>query len=170
MRRMKILRILLFKEAKNMTLSNVNKSIVLISRMLDDKKPTKPFYTSRPEKPPIKTVSDYGIERCAPEECGIESDKIAHFLTTLKNSSDLNMHSVIIGRNGKICAEATFNNQRLDLLKQTFSQCKSILSLAVGIAIKKGFLNLDTKIIDIFPEDCNPIIRIKLKDLTVKHL
>ncbi len=153
-----------------MTISNVNKSIVLITRLLDDKKPVKPIYTSSPQKPNFGFSEKKDIKRNTPEGCGIESDRIADFLTKLKGSRDLNMHSVLIGRNGALCCEAVFNNHNLSTLKTTFSQCKSILSLAVGIAIEKGLLTLDTKIIDIFPDDCNAIVRIKLKDLTVEHL
>ncbi len=153
-----------------MNISTVNKSFVLITRLLDDKKPVKPIYTTAPQKPDCAKIQRVNAERTTPENCGIESKKIENFLNTINKSHDLNMHSVIIGRQGKICCEATFNGARLDVLKQTFSQCKSILALAVGIAINKGLFTLDTKIIDIFPEDCNPIVRIKLKDLMVKHL
>ncbi len=153
-----------------MNLSNMNKSIVLITRLLDDKKPIKPIYTSAPQKPAFKARKAPNIIRTTPESCGIESQRIADFLLALKNSRDLNMHSVLIGRNGKLCCEAVFGGQSLDVLKTSFSQCKSILSLAVGIAVKQGLLSLDTKIIDLFPDDCNAIVRIKLKELTVKHL
>lgn len=153
-----------------MTISNVNKSIVLITRLLDDKKPVKPIYTSTPQKPNFVFCQTADIKRDTPEGCGIESERIADFLTKLKNSRDLNMHSVLIGRNGKLCCEAVFNNHSLSTLKTTFSQCKSVLSLAVGIAIGQGLLTLDTKIIDLFPDDCNAIVRIKLKDLTIRHL
>ena len=153
-----------------MNTSNVNKSIVLISRLLDDKKPVKPIYTSAPQKPNFGFYEKTDVKRDTPEGCGIESERIADFLTRLKNSRDLNMHSVLIGRNSTLCCEAVFNNHCLATLKTTFSQCKSILSLAVGIAIEKGLLTLDTKIIDIFSDDCNAIVRIKLKDLTVRHL
>lgn len=153
-----------------MNISTVNKSIVLITRLLDNKKPVKPIYTTAPQKPDCVELQKVKAARSTPEGCGIESKKIEQFLKTIDKSRDLNMHSVIIGRNGKICCETTFKGQRLDVLKQTFSQCKSILALAVGIAISKNLLTLDTKIIDVFPDDCNAIVRIKLKDLTVKHL
>ena len=41
----------------------------------------------------------------------------------------------MILRNGKVIAETSFGMQNLSIPKHTFSACKSIISIAIGILI-----------------------------------
>ena len=154
-----------------MNISNLNKAAILLGRMGDKNKPTQPIIPHKHEKPAFRPLkADTSFKRCAPEEVGISSLSITRFLDTLSSDKSLHMHSIIMSRHGKIFCEATFGTQRLDVHKATFSLCKSVVSLAVGIAIDEGLISHDTRIIDIFHDLCNPIIRMKLKELTVHHL
>ena len=154
-----------------MGISNFNKTAILLRRMADLNSPTTPIVPHKTEKPLLNTVNyDTCFPRCTPEEVGINSSLVCDFLNKLKKNSLLNMHSIIMSRNGKIFCEATFGTHRLDLHKATFSMCKSIVSLAMGIAIDNRLVSNDTRIIDIFPELTNPIIRLKFSSLTVWHL
>lgn len=154
-----------------MGISNFNKTAILLGRIADVNSPTTPIVPHKEEKPLLNTISpDTYFPRCAPEDVGISSILVCDFLNKLKENTSLNMHSIIMSRNGKIFCEATFGTHRLNLHKATFSMCKSIVSLAVGIAIDNGLISNDTRIIDIFPELTNPIIRIKFSTLTVWHL
>ena len=154
-----------------MGISNFNKTAILLRRMADLNSPTTPIVPHKTEKPLLNTVNyDTCFPCCTPEEVGINSSLVCDFLNKLKKNSLLNMHSIIMSRNGKIFCEATFGTHRLDLHKATFSMCKSIVSLAMGIAIDNRLVSNDTRIIDIFPELTNPIIRLKFSSLTVWHL
>ncbi|MCQ2425832.1 MAG: beta-lactamase family protein [Lachnospiraceae bacterium] len=108
--------------------------------------------------------------RAIPEEKGVSSERIASFLKELDDDPTLNTHSVLIWRGGAVLAEASFGAQRTDLPKYTFSACKSVTSLLIGILIGEGKLSLNDKVISFFDERSNPILALKWKDLTVKAL
>lgn len=62
--------------------------------------------------------------------------------------------------------------QRLDSRTRlnTWSLCKSIISCGIGIAIEEGYLSLDEKLIDSFPEyDCRSLSP-SLKSLTLRDM
>ncbi len=144
---------------------------VLVTRILDSKNATQPLIQMTSFKPPYSFEKQgKKLERCTPEAEGIPSGLIEKFLNQLRADDTLNMHDILILRNGKILCEAGFGAQRTDVWKYTFSACKSVTSLAVGMLIDDGILSLDEKILDIFPKEPGPIARIKLKDLCVDDL
>ena len=153
-----------------MNISNLNKAAILIGRMADIKTPTNPIIPHKKEKPALGAATPDAFERCTPEEVGISSEYIRDFVEKLSQNKSLNMHSIIMSRDGKIFYEAAFGTHRLDVHKATFSLCKSVVSLLTGIAMDEGLISHDTRIIDIFSDLTNPIIRLKLKELTVWHL
>ena len=55
-------------------------------------------------------------------------------------------------RNGKIASEKHFNGRDANSYKSIKSVSKSFLSAFVGIAVSKGIMSLDQKMIDSFPE------------------
>ncbi len=52
----------------------------------------------------------------------------------------------------------------------TWSLCKSIVSCGIGIAIDEGYLSLDEKLIDSFPEYYKDDLSLSLKSLTLKDM
>lgn len=154
-----------------MSLLSVNHAFQLISRILDPATATEPVVEFPPQKPAIPLGrSSQPLPEDTPESQGISSHQIAAFLRELEADPTLRMHSVLILRHGRILCRAAFGAQRTDLPKYTFSACKSVVSLAVGLAMDGGLLHLEDKVTDFFPEDCGPVSRALLKDLTVEHL
>lgn len=115
----------------------------------------------------IKTTP---LQRSTPEEHGISSKMIIDYINDLQNEKSINMHSILILKNGKVINETAFGNCDLSVWKMTFSACKSVVSIAIGMLIDEGKLNLNTPIIEIFPEYSNPVNKIKLREITVKTL
>jgi CubicO group peptidase (beta-lactamase class C family) len=73
------------------------------------------------------------------------------FKHIVKNNIDV--HSVIIVKNGYIVAEKYFKTYNKDYKHEIFSCTKSFISALVGIAIDEGYINnLDQKAIYFFPE------------------
>ncbi len=154
-----------------MSLRTVNRTVSLLLRVMDPKKSTTPMVLTVPQKPPCRRLSvAQPFERVTPESQGIPSDTIAAFLRELQNDRTLNMHSVLLLRHGKVIAEAVFGDQDSGVWKMTFSACKSITALAVGMLIDEGKLTESTRVVDLFPDKTAPIARLKYKDLTVEHL
>ena len=110
------------------------------------------------------------LERTTPEKQGVSSKLVYDYITELQNEESINMHSVLILRNGKIINETVFGNNDLSVWKMTFSACKSVVSIAIGMLIDEGKLDLDTPILDFFSEYSNAVNRIKLRDVTIKTL
>ncbi len=154
-----------------MSLRTVNRMLSMLSRTYDPKKSTVPLVFNAPQKPPCHRITvARPFVRVAPEEQGVSSDTVAEFLRALRDDRTLNMHSVLVLRGGQMIAQATFGEQDAGLWKMTFSACKSIISLAVGMLVDEGKLALSDHVVEFFPDKTTPVSRLKYKELTVEHL
>ncbi len=154
-----------------MSLRTASRTLTLLSRIVDPKKSTTPMVLTPPQKPPCHRLSvAQPFLRVTPESQGVSSSTIAEFLSALAADRELNMHSVLVLRNGKLLAQAAFGEQDLQVWKMTFSACKSIVALAVGLLVDEGKLSLDTRVTELFLDKTSPVSRLKYKELTVEHL
>lgn len=143
----------------------------LAGQLIDAKASTVPLIEMTSFKPKYNfSINGKRLNRCTPEEEGIPSELILELLKKLNNDKTVKLHSITIARNGKIICEAVSGAQRLDVWKHSFSACKSVTSLAIGMLVDDGILSLDEKIIDIFKDESTPITKIKLKELCVEDL
>ena len=82
----------------------------------------------------------------------------------------LDMHSVMIIKDGNVIYENWMSSGSADEPHILNSVSKTFTSMAVGLAISEGKLSLDEKIVDIFPEYCPENPSEYLKEMTVEHL
>ena len=108
--------------------------------------------------------------RATPESVGISSRYLSRFLKDVSKDPLINMHGIMILKDGRVISEAAFAPFQKDLWHITHSMCKSITGLAVGLAVEEGFLSLDEKLVDIFRKKTNVISMVRLKNLTLEHL
>jgi CubicO group peptidase (beta-lactamase class C family) len=94
------------------------------------------------------------LERTSPESVGISSSAIEAFLDGAANRG-IDLHSIMILRDGKVCAEGWWAPYSPELLHPMYSATKSFTSTAIGFAVQEGLLSLDSKLVDIF-SDCLP--------------
>ncbi len=154
-----------------MELGAVNRTVSLMARLFNLRKSTVPILPVDPQKAAGTPVTiQQPFLRVSPESQGISSAHIARFIEALQQDRTLNMHHLLILRGGKIIAEATFGAQDPHIPKMTFSACKSITALAIGMLIDEGKLTLDTHAADLFPHKTTPVSRLRYKELTVEHL
>ena len=154
-----------------MSLSSTNHSIHLMARLLDADNATEPILDFGPQKPEIPTGrSSQPLPQCAPEQQGIPSRQITRFLRALAEEPTLRTHSVLVLRNGHILSRAAFGMRDTETPRMTFSACKSVTALAIGLLMDDGLLHPDDKLTDLFPENCGPVSRRLMKDLTVSHV
>lgn len=154
-----------------MSIRTVNRTLTLLLRVLDTKKSTVPAVPTVPQKPPChRIVTEQPFACVAPETQGVSSDTVAAFLQALRRDRSLNMHSVLVLRHGRLLAKAVFGEQDDGLWKMTFSACKSITSLAIGLLVDEGKLSVTDRVADLFPDKTTPVSRLKYKELTVEHL
>ena len=93
-----------------------------------------------------------GWRTSSPEEQGMDSQKLAQMLDAIQEQR-LNLHSLLIFRNGYLVSENYFGSYRQDTRHEIYSCTKSFVATLIGIAIDKGYLDgTDQRIIDYFPE------------------
>lgn len=124
-----------------------------------------------PQKVPFlpENSSKY-FERATPESQGIPSHKIRELLEKMSQSKNLNMHTVMILRNGKIIGECAFYPYKKEIWHATYSLCKSITSMAIGFLIQENKLSLQDKVFDIFSSRLSLMGILRRKETTVEEL
>ena len=153
-----------------MNISSAGKTFSLLRNLLDTTKQTLSPIEFTEKKPLLLQDSTKCFERVTPEECGIDSIFIKNYAEALFSDKDVMLQSIIIMRHGKVVFEASSNLQNADFPTATFSQCKSIVALGIGILVTTGRLKLSERVIDIFTEKASPVSKMRLAKLTVKHL
>ena len=153
-----------------MNLSAVNRSVVLLSRLFDPGRTTQPFLPMTSGKPAFSPDTSAALPRTSSGAVGISPAHTAAFLRRLREDPHLRMHSVLLIRHGHIFCEADFGAQDHRVPRYTYSACKSIVSLAVGILCDQGKLHTEDKIVDLFSDRINAVSRLRLSALTVGHL
>lgn len=154
-----------------MKLTTASRTFQLLTRILDVRAATEPFLPPVSEKPAIPLGGvQQPFPRATPESQGISSRHIQSFLEELARGRELYSQAVMVLRNGKVVCEAAFGSQDLRSAKYTFSACKSVVSLAIGLLVDGGLLSVRDEVADIFDEDGSTNLRRKLKGLTVEDL
>jgi CubicO group peptidase (beta-lactamase class C family) len=89
----------------------------------------------------------------SPEAQGVDSDYFLDMFKYIKSVPSLDLHSLLIIRNGVIISETYWFPYDSNTTHNIKSASKSILSALTGIAIDKGCIeNTDQKIIDFLPD------------------
>lgn len=109
------------------------------------------------------------FERVTPESVGIRSQAVVDMLDELYRCG-IEMHSFMLLRHGKVCAEGSWKPYDPKQPHIMFSFSKSLTSTAIGFAEQEGILSLDERLIDIFPEKAPKDPSENLQKATVRHL
>ncbi len=100
--------------------------------------------------PSVTTYRDF--DTATPEEVGLSSADIEAVIDGLIEK-DMEMHSVLVIRHGKIVAEhyiAPYYDQ--NSLQRMYSSSKTFTSMAVGLLASTGEISLDDRVVEYFPE------------------
>ena len=154
-----------------MNLNVINKVTTQVLRFVDTKKPTEPIMETLPQKPEIP-APDGGksLPRATPESAGVPSALIRGYVEAIAADKTQNMHNITIIRGGRIIYECGFGGHDGGAPKMTFSACKSITSIAVGMLIDDGLLSLTESAAEIFGDRVGLIDKLRLEGVTVEAL
>ncbi len=154
-----------------MNLTTASRTFQLLSRLLDVRTATEPFLPAAAEKPamPLEDVRQPFL-RTSPESQGISSRHIQSFLEELQKGRELFAQDVMILRGGAVICEAAYGAQDLRAAQYTFSACKSVVSLAVGLLSDDGALSVHDEVAALFDEAGATSLRRRLKGMTVEDL
>ena len=154
-----------------MNLNAVNKLATHVFRFLDTKKATEPIMNTVPQKPEIPSAQEgTSLERVTPESMGVSSLLIRRYVEEIEADKTQNMHNITILRGGKVIYECNFGGQDVSSPKMTFSACKSITSIAIGMLIDEGKLSLKESAASIFEDRVNIIDKLRMDGITVEAL
>jgi len=113
-----------------------------------------------------------------PEKQGMNSKKLSEIYKYIEEEQ-VNIHSVIVVRNGYIVEEGYLSYYEVRDVKEDYSEemhilysvTKSITSLCIGVALKKGYIdNLSQTFFEFLPELWNPTYDQRKKNITIHHL
>ena len=151
-----------------MNISTASRTFQLLKSICDTRNTTEGFLPPSGEKTslPLRPAQQ-PFDRVTPESQGISSDHIRRFLEELGRGGDLYMQNVLVLRNGKLLCAAAYGAQTTDAPKYTFSACKSIVSLAIGLLFDDGLLHPEDRIVDLFSDLLTPAATRRLRELTV---
>lgn len=106
----------------------------------------------------------------SPEAQGMDSEQLARMFEYIKEK-DINLHSLLIVRNGYLVTEAYWQPYDQTTYHQMASVTKSVTGILVGIAIDKGYIkSADQPLLDFFPERTVANLDAKKQAITLEHL
>ncbi len=112
----------------------------------------------------------HGWRTTAPEQQGMDSDKLREALDYIQQR-DLNIHSLLIVRNGYVVLEAYFYPYNEKDVHDVASVTKGITSTLVGIAIDEGKIKSTREpVLGFFSEDSVAHNEASKQKITVEHL
>ena len=112
---------------------------------------------------------DRMLPRCTPEEAGIASKTLENLLDALEDTGT-EMHGLMIARHGKVCAEGWWAPYAPNLVHGDQSLTKTYTITALGLLHDEGKLELEEKLVDIFPQYMPEVISENLQAMTVRNL
>lgn len=119
---------------------------------------------------PDGVTNSQPFERVAPEKAGVSSAYIREFLESLAEKPETAIHSFMILRHSKVIAEGSFAPYKANIWHVSNSLCKSIVALAVGIAVGENRFSIEDTVVEILKDKSLPISAMLKRNIKVKHL
>jgi CubicO group peptidase (beta-lactamase class C family) len=119
------------------------------------------------------------IETAMPNDVGIDPKAIQQLMNDIARGKWINVHGLIIIKEGKLVAEGYWNGSHASKLHDIRSASKSVASILTGIAINQGYISsVNASLYDYLPDfqpafpDSIPLKYREqwLKELTIEHL
>lgn len=154
-----------------MNLNSFNRTVSLLLRLTDTQIATTPIVPFVPQKPaPEVRAPLMPLARCTPESAGISSEYLNEYVLRLYNEKAAAQQTLMVLRDGKVLCEAGFRGQSTHVWKNLYSASKSITAIAIGFLMDEHKLKATDKVVDILSKYVTPLNKIRLGELTVKHL
>ena len=124
-----------------------------------------PYY---PQKIMINMPEKKFFPRSVPEKQGISSKRIYNMLCELESEKHANIHTIMVLRHGQVISECSSDGYDTNTWHISHSMAKTVCGMVIGTLFDEGKLNLNDKLVDIFPEiDYRDK---KFSQITIEHL
>lgn len=104
-----------------------------------------------------------------PKQEDIDPALIRDFIIQI-NKNGINLHSLVILRNGKQAFEAYWKPYEREKTHTLFSASKSFTAIGVGFAIQDGLLDMNNRVLDFFPDKLPAPPCLNMGKMTVRNL
>lgn len=129
-----------------------------------------PVSTSAVDSPSGAYWPTEGWRTSTPEEQGMDSTLLQQMFDTI-DQQQLDVHSVLVVRNGYIVAEKYFRPYDQNTRHVIYSCTKSFISALIGIAIEEGAIeDLDQPVLGFFPDRTFANVDQRKETMTLEHL
>lgn len=129
------------------------KALDLLKKIVSGNLDKIAYVDYRPQKETFaKKKNTKPLKRTTPEEQGISSEYLLSFLKELDKAKEIHTQGIMIVRNGAVILEGAYAPYDLDTWRTTHSLCKSLVGIAIGIAIEEGYFKLQDTIYSILNE------------------
>jgi CubicO group peptidase (beta-lactamase class C family) len=118
-------------------------------------------------QPPPALDDGWDVSELAAEN--INASRIQTLITSL-HARPRDIHSLLIIRNNRLVSESYFGVWHRERLHTLRSASKSFVSTMTGIAVDKGYIGLDQKVFDFFPDYAHLNDDEKKTRIEIKHL
>src|ERR1700678_3684535 len=110
------------------------------------------------------------LPRSTPAAQGVDPAAILSFLDAVAGRPDLEMHSLMVVRHGRVVAEGWWAPYSAGRPQLVYSLSKSFTSTAAAFAQAEGLLGLDDTVISHFPEFDADITDPRSRSMKVRHV
>ena len=140
-------------------------AIITLAGFLTGSCAASPTHQPDPEFWPTQTWKSR-----TPEAQGMDSAMLAQMFETIEQE-DINLHSLLIVRNGYLVAEAYWDPYGPEDTHTVQSITKSVVGSLVGIAIDQGLLDsVEQKMVELFPERTIQNLDEQKRSITLRNL
>ncbi len=147
--------------------------ISLFKQIIDPTSKTNPIIPQTGGKfNPLELCNDTPsyFQKSIPEKVGIDSKILLNYVSELISDDSVFAHTVTILKDGKSILKTAIAPYDYNTPHVTYSLCKSITSLAIGLLYDENKISLNTKLIEIFKDELPAVANILHSKLTIKHL
>lgn len=101
---------------------------------------------------------------------GVGASGIEAFLDAVEAAPDIELHSLMILRHGRVIASGWWSPYQPDQVHLLYSLSKSFTATAAGLAAAEGLLSLDEPVVSYFPEFAADIRDPGSRSILVRHI
>ena len=79
-------------------------------------------------------------------------------------------YSIMVVDHGKVALERWYDGHTAESRENVYSECKTVLALAAGMAVEEGLFSVEDRVVDLFPGQLPENVTDTLSSMTIRHL
>lgn len=148
----------------------IKRSVELIAGLALTGKPDPSVVPYRATKTELSPKESCSLKREKPERRGVSSTLLYEMLSELEAEERANIHSLMVVRSGSVIAECSRAGYDVNIRHLAHSMSKSVTSIAVGLLVDEGLLDIESRLVDLLPEYRSENEHPLFEKIKVRHL